>query len=209
MQKQNSTILLFDLGKVLFDFKSDRFFQYLSKQSGVALQDIKQDGHALLNYSLVHDYEKGKVQFVDFLSFIEQRLDCNLNHEESLQQWKGIFEPELEGLKECLVELSSKFELYGLSNTNLEHKSAWEIKYQDLLNPLKQIFCSHEMGMRKPDTEIYEALIKKLNIKPENCLYFDDSKENVRAAKGLGFQSILVTSPSDTKARLQRILNEF
>jgi putative hydrolase of the HAD superfamily len=44
------------------------------------------------------------------------------------------------------------------------------------------------MGMRKPDTEIYHALIRQHELSPKRTLFIDDKKDNTDAAKTLGLQ---------------------
>ena len=42
------------------------------------------------------------------------------------------------------------------------------------------------MGMRKPDTEIFNTIIRKHDLSPKRTLFVDDKKENTDAAESLG-----------------------
>lgn len=44
----------------------------------------------------------------------------------------------------------------------------------------------------KPDPKSYEVLLNTLKVKPENCLYIEDSLRNLTPAKALGFSTLLV-----------------
>ena len=49
---------------------------------------------------------------------------------------------------------------------------------------------SYEVASVKPEAEIFEALIKKYGIKPEEAVFLDDMKANVEAASILGFNTV-------------------
>ena len=53
---------------------------------------------------------------------------------------------------------------------------------------------SYEFHKMKPEPEIYEILLEKYGLIPEECLFFDDTKENVDAAKNIGIDAIQVFS---------------
>ena len=52
----------------------------------------------------------------------------------------------------------------------------------------EKVYYSFEMGMRKPDTEIFNHLLKKHDLSPKRTLFIDDKKENTDAAASLGIQ---------------------
>ena len=58
---------------------------------------------------------------------------------------------------------------------------------------------SFEEKCIKPDKLIYERLLEKYHIAPEEALFFDDREENVRVAEELGIHGILFTSETADK----------
>ena len=52
--------------------------------------------------------------------------------------------------------------------------------------------CSKEVGVMKPDPEIYLTAINKLGLKPEECIYVDDYLEEVEGALKLGFTAFRI-----------------
>jgi putative hydrolase of the HAD superfamily len=50
---------------------------------------------------------------------------------------------------------------------------------------------SAEVGVRKPDRGIYERFVRDTGAKPSACLFVDDRRENLDAARGLGFRTVL------------------
>ena len=58
--------------------------------------------------------------------------------------------------------------------------------------------------MVKPDSEIYEYLLKKYDLKAEECVFLDDREENVEAAKKVGINGILFKGYEQAWAELNK-----
>lgn len=63
-------------------------------------------------------------------------------------------------------------------------------------SPLSNLFdntiFSYEVGYLKPQTEIYEIALKKMNINPERCIFISDGgSDELKGAKKLGIRTIL------------------
>lgn len=53
---------------------------------------------------------------------------------------------------------------------------------------------SWELGVRKPDPDIYRTCLRRLGIAPENCLYVGDGgSQELEAARALGMQAVQAT----------------
>jgi putative hydrolase of the HAD superfamily len=52
---------------------------------------------------------------------------------------------------------------------------------------------SYEVKYIKPEPEIYQILMDKYNINPEEAVFLDDNQANLEAAKVFGFHTIQVT----------------
>jgi HAD superfamily hydrolase (TIGR01509 family) len=89
--------------------------------------------------------------------------------------------------------------LFILSN-NLRERSAYYDEHFQFLNELfEKEYYSWVTGFIKPDPRCYETLLKENNLKPEECMYFDDSEENVAVAKELGIESHVYDSPAQVR----------
>jgi len=115
-------------------------------------------------------------------------LDC--------KSWTNINEKTIEFIHE-LKEKVEKVVL--LSNINygvltyIQEKFSW-------LTLFDQHFYSCEMKMLKPSKEIYKALLKGIDLPAKQCLFFDDSKENIQGAVECGLQGIVFTNIEDVQA---------
>jgi putative hydrolase of the HAD superfamily len=94
---------------------------------------------------------------------------------------------------EFLQKLTKKYRLFLLSNTDSIHIDTFErdngLSFtRDFYMCFEKVYFSFEMGMRKPDAEIFEYLIKNHELSPKRTLFIDDKKENTDAALLLGLQ---------------------
>ena len=85
------------------------------------------------------------------------------------------------------------YRLYVLSNTNrvaygvvCDHFRA---AGRDLEACFDDIFLSYRLGLLKPSAAIFEEVIRRSGIRPEETLFIDDGARNVAAAKELGFHT--------------------
>ena len=63
---------------------------------------------------------------------------------------------------------------------------------------------SCEVGVCKPESEIYRDCLKKLGTQPSEVLFLDDREPNVRAAEALGLHAVLFTDPGDASSEIER-----
>jgi putative hydrolase of the HAD superfamily len=63
---------------------------------------------------------------------------------------------------------------------------------------------SCDIGVCKPEPEIYHDCLKKLNADPSEALFLDDRELNVRAAEALGLHAVLFTDASKAAQEIDR-----
>ncbi|MFC0036851.1 HAD-IA family hydrolase [Actinomadura rayongensis] len=65
------------------------------------------------------------------------------------------------------------------------------------------VVISCEVGMRKPDEQIFRHAVERLGLTPAECAFIDDIEHNCRAAEAVGMTAILHTDTSATVAVLR------
>ena len=79
-----------------------------------------------------------------------------------------------------------------MSNTNALHISWVKAQvsfYEDFKSCFNEFYLSHEIGLRKPNANIYEFVLQENNIIASESLFIDDTKENTDAASKLGIHT--------------------
>jgi 2-haloacid dehalogenase len=96
------------------------------------------------------------------------------------------------------------FKIYLLSNFSVEKFQLMRERY-DFLRLFDDIIISGEHKLIKPDPEIYLLTLKLIQLKPEECLFIDDSIANIKTAQDLGFNTIHFKSPDQLMTELQNL----
>lgn len=111
---------------------------------------------------------------------------------------------ELWGL---LPELKNKYKLAVINNGNSIARKYWKEKFDFSIFDL--FINSAEEGIKKPDPKIFLLACGRLGVKPEECLFMDDSLENIEAAKNLGMKTIWWNKNIDKKILFQDFSDTF
>ncbi|MDT0675911.1 HAD family hydrolase [Autumnicola musiva] len=138
-------------------------------------------------------YEKGLISSEEFVGAYCSEFE-HLEKEQVLKSWNAILVDFPKYRYEFLKKLSEEkdYKLILLSNTNEIHID-WVKEnvpfFEDFQKCFDAFYLSHEINFRKPDTEIYKFVLEKHQLKPDECLFIDDTKENTNAAATLGIHT--------------------
>lgn len=69
-----------------------------------------------------------------------------------------------------------------------------------------QLFVSAEMGVAKPDPQIFLLAAEKMQVAPQACLFIDDVESNVNGAQTCGMHAIHYTPNTDLRTELEQLL---
>jgi putative hydrolase of the HAD superfamily len=79
--------------------------------------------------------------------------------------------------------------------------------YTDEIRDLFDVaVISAEVGLHKPQPEIYLLAAKRLGVDPENCVFVDDLRENCAGAEAVGMTAVLHRDPTESIARVEELL---
>ena len=174
---------------IIFDFGD--IFINLDKQA--TIDGLERLGLSSWNEDLEQlniSFEKGQISRDAFLLGIQKQIP-NATIDEILTAWNAVLLDFPLYRLEFLQLLSKKFRLFLLSNTDAIHIDHFEQRegasfFGDFYQCFEKVYFSYEMGMRKPDAEIYTTLINRHELAPKRTLFVDDKKDNTDAAKALG-----------------------
>lgn len=158
-------------------------------------------------------YEQGLISTQEFLDFYQNNFP-ELSRESIIDTWNYILKDfprhRLEFIKKLAKE--KPYQLILLSNTNELHIN-WIKEHVSFYNDFKACFnafyLSHEIGLRKPNTGIFQFVLDKNNLIAEECLFIDDTKENTDAAQKMGFHIWNIDETSEDIIDLFSVKNEL
>lgn len=157
-------------------------------------------------------YEKGTLDSKKFLEQVSGYFPEAKEHD-LIYAWNSILKDFPDKRLTFLEKLAeeNQHRLFLLSNTNDLHIEY--IKQQmgmEKFNRFKDVFevfyLSYEMGMSKPDAEIFEFVLEQNDLAPSETLFVDDTKENTDAAAELGIHTWNLLVGQEDITQLKRYL---
>ncbi len=106
-----------------------------------------------------------------------------------------------EGLKEFLAGLRRRGLRVSCLSNDIAGWSRWLREKHALTGAIESWTISAEVGCRKPDAGIYQAMLSVMKVDPVDCLFLDDRPRNLETAKNLGMRTLLFGpggKPSDS-----------
>lgn len=176
--------IIFDLGNVLVSTNMEDLM--------AVDPDIPNDK---INYIMSQWYkdEDDPIGLDEFKSIIPARL------KEASKFIPKLFEYNIRCVNpfDYTIPLIDKLKAAGYNVYFLSNWSKWSYELLDryhkfdFLEKMNGGVWSWQTGCMKPNERIYRILLNKYNLNPEECVFFDDLKDNVEAANGVGIKGFL------------------
>lgn len=185
--------IIFDLGGVLlnidYGLTEMAFIQLGVHNFSDIYSQLKQT-------SLFDDFEVGKITAQEFINELKLQTGINTPDEEVISAWNAmLLDLPLRRLQ-ILEQLRRHYDLLLLSNTNEIHEQAFNkiIYHAHGVRHIGEFFdrtyLSHRIGMRKPDSEVFERILAENGLQKEHTLFIDDSPQHIKGAEGVGLHTI-------------------
>jgi FMN phosphatase YigB (HAD superfamily) len=194
--------LLFDLGRVVLDIDFSRTLHHWARHAGCEPVLL---GQRFLRDELYHRHEKGEISDEAFFDGLRSSLGIELSDLQFVEGWNAIFVGEMPGVRSLLARAAKRLPLYEFSNTNAVHGAYFSTQYAEVLGHFRHIFLSSTIGLRKPDAEAYDHVVRAIGVPAERIVFFDDLDENVGGARARGLKAVRVTSSDDIARALQAL----
>ncbi len=186
--------LLFDLGRVVLDID---FHRTLVCWAGHAGCEPAQLVGRFSNDETYRRHERGEISDAEFFARLRTSLGIKLSDAQFMEGWNAIFAGEMPGIAEHLTRAAKHVPLYAFSNTNGAHAEHFSQHFAGVLSHFRAIFLSSTIGLRKPDGEAYDHVVKAIGVPASRIVFFDDLAENIEGARARGLTAVHVTSPED------------
>ena len=194
----NIDTLIFDFGGVIINLD---YSKPVSEFKKLGILDSKKLYSKKEQTKLFDSLECGQISNENFLN--EIRKKSNTNDLELIKKaWNSILLNIPEERVHLLKKLSLKYKIYLLSNTNSIHLneiiSAYgEKKWRNFISIFNEVYFSNQIGMRKPNEDVFFYLIKKNKLDVSKTLFIDDSPQHIKTAKKIGFKTYHLTDKED------------
>lgn len=189
--------IIFDLGGVLLDLDyhlTIKAFENLGIKNASTFFSQKEQ------VEIFNLLETGMLSELDFRNQIRQYTHQTISDQQIDNAWnKLLLDLPIERFH-LLQNIAQDKRIFLLSNTNAIHMK-WFKAYTTKLIGENQFFevfeksyLSHEVKMRKPNSEIFEYVISQNHLTPEKTLFIDDSEQHILGAQTTGLQTYWLQS---------------
>jgi HAD superfamily hydrolase (TIGR01509 family) len=164
------------------------------------LEDAARRG--LVPASPVHALERGEIGIEDF----ERLLAAALGERGSVVQAEGLLTRVLSGLAELrddMLGLVRRARHAGIRTALLSNSWGDHYPEEEWEGAFDVVVISGRVGMRKPETEIFEHTADLLGVPVDECVMVDDLAANIRGAVAAGMVGVLHKSYEDTAEELE------
>ena len=178
----------------MFDIEMGRIEANLRRHFGPRAEAARK---VLQKSEVFEKYERGEISTPDFLETVRHAAQPPISAEAVVEAWNSIFLEMPAEHFDFLLRLRQNFRVFLLSNINDLH-ARWIDQYlveKHGIHDFRQRFFektyySHEIGMRKPDPEIFRFVLHDANLRAPETFFVDDLKINVAAAESVGIRGI-------------------
>jgi len=189
---QNFKNIIFDFGGVILNIDLSITYNALQKLNFINFEQTK---IKIKQEKLFERQEIGLISNSEFYNFFNSEFINPVSEQTIEEAWNEMLLDYPEKNIQIIQNLKSSHRLFLLSNTNKIHYDFYIKKFKtqfgfELRSLFEQSYFSHEIGMRKPNKEIFEKVINENNLLPLETLFIDDIEENRITAQNIGIQTI-------------------
>lgn len=192
---ENIKAVIFDFGGVLIDWNPYYLYRKVLPNDTEIAGFLTETGLLDWNYTFDQGYPFNRgitelsrrfPQYAELIRMFDER-------------WSETLGSTFDATIDLVKGLKQKgLPVYGLTNWSAEKFKQVRSQYE-FMNLFDDIVVSGEVKIAKPDPRIYTLLLERNGLKAGDCLYIDDSKENVRGARQVGLQAIEYQSSAQVR----------
>jgi HAD superfamily hydrolase (TIGR01509 family) len=195
--------VIFDFGRVISAQKPPSLFHAYERDLGLAPDTINT---IMFRSEAWEEALLGRKTVEEFWQAIGPELGLKTAAEiEAFQRRYHADEAVNEDVLRVIRALQGRYKLAVLSNSPpglTRWLDSWKI-----LDLFHVVFCSGDEGIVKPNPRAFARTLERLEVRPDEALFIDDTPEHVDAARALGLRSVVFTTAGGLEADLAGLLD--
>jgi len=196
--------IIFDLGGVVVDWNNDITYRHIDEKYGIPAGDFKAEA------------EKGMPRVQTGEISEEAWMNETFRHfgkfpSDAWEAWGSTF--EVARYNTDAVALIGRLRKRGYrvaALSNLEPSRADWLRRHDIDSIFDVVIFSCDVGVRKPDLNpgssdgitVYGLTLRRLGLRPEDCVFIDDNQNCVAAAEQAGINGIQFRNVKELECEL-------
>lgn len=200
--------IIFDLGGVIINLDIPKTISEFNKLSANPFESI----YNQLQQTPIFDlFDKGQINETNFFIELNKSLDNPLTDKQLLNAWNAMLLDFPIDRLELLNQLKNRYRIFLLSNTNETHITRFEEDlyqqhgYKNLEPFFEKVYYSCRIGMRKPDREIFDFVLKENSLNASETIFIDDSPQHIEGALKTGIKAHLLAKNKDVISLIEQL----
>jgi len=193
MELEKFDAIIFDLGGVLIQLNYEKTVEAFT---AIGVDDFQAMYSQAEQTAIFDNYETGKISTQQFVNSLKNYLPVSVTPNQIVAAWNAMI---LEFTSENLLfieQLSKSHRLYLLSNTNDIHFQKVErmlakVSSKKLGDYFEKMYLSQEIGMRKPNSDVFQYVCHDASLNPAKTLFIDDTEQHILGAQSIGLNTYL------------------
>jgi putative hydrolase of the HAD superfamily len=192
--------VVFDMDDVLCHYHFDRRLACLSEMTGVAPEVINK---VIWQQGFDEDADRGLYSAEEYLGGFCERLGAKLSKRQWLEARAISIEPD-EQVLNMARQIKQRAILALLSNNGPLLKESIDAVFPELVEIFgKRAYFSYEFAAAKPDPRVFVRLLERLQVKPQDTLFIDDTETYIKGATIAGLHTHHFRSASELRPVLE------
>jgi len=191
--------IIFDLGGVIVDLDWNKCVRSFDE---IGILHMDKFISTTLQKGFILDFELGLISEEKFRNGLRQFATKEVTDEQINKAWNSLLVDISPKKLEMVKQLKTQYKIYLLSNTNAISfgyclDNMFNIDGHTVNDYFDKCYLSFQLHKAKPSPEIFEAVLQDSGMQPGNCLFLDDSLNNITQAEKLGLNVQLVKQNAD------------
>lgn len=195
--------IIFDIGNVLAHF---RWAEYL-RDKGFSREMVERIGRASVMCELWAEFDRGVYTDEEIVQFfVERDPEIGAELHEAFDYVEGMVTPCDYAIDWIQSYKDRGFKVWYLSNFSYK----CETQCPDSLSFMPLMdggILSYKDKLVKPNPDIYRLLLKRYELKAEECIFIDDTVVNIEEAERQGIHGVVFKSHEQAAAEVDKIIN--
>ena len=176
-------LVLFDLGGVLIELSGVSAMRELA-----GMESDDELWERWLSCPWVRSFERGECTAAEFAAGMVDEWDLPVTPQAFLDAFRAWPVGPMPGAEALVSEVATVVAVGCLSNTNSLHTEE-QFSQWGIFAMFEPRFLSHELGVLKPDRELFDRVAERAGVTPERIVFLDDNLINVEGARAAGFRA--------------------
>lgn len=196
---QNIQNIIFDLGGVILNID---YHLTIDAYKNLGITNFEEIFSQANQVRLFDQLDMGLISPQQFREGLREISKIALTDQQITDAWNAMLLDFPPKRLEVLRSVKNHYKTFLLSNTNAVHFDEYNKVLQQTfgIDNLSEFFekeyYSHKIGLRKPNAEAFELILKENNLNPDETLFIDDTLQHVEGARKLGILAYHLNIPA-------------